>query len=27
VIAHGHTVRLAISWLTMFLVGTELFVV
>lgn len=27
VIGHGHLVRLAISWLTMFLVGTELFVV
>jgi predicted MFS family arabinose efflux permease len=27
VIGHGHAVRLAVSWLTMFLVGTELFVV
>src|SRR5207247_5062361 len=27
VIGHGHAVRLALSWLTMFLVGTELFVV
>src|ERR1700730_4920104 len=27
VIGHGHAVRLAIGWLTMFLVGTELFVV
>ena len=26
-IGHGHAVRLAISWFTMFLVGTELFVV
>ena len=27
VIANSHTARLAICWLTMFLVGTELFVV